>query len=34
MPRRSSEGIPSLGLPTTADRDKYMAFMKIATGHV
>lgn len=24
------EGIPSLGLPTTADRDKYMAFMKIA----
>jgi hypothetical protein len=34
------EGIPSLGLPTTADRDKYMAFMKIALdqreaeGHV
>jgi len=24
------EGIPSLGLPTTADRDKYMAFMKFA----
>jgi hypothetical protein len=24
------EGIPSLGLPTTADRDKYMAFMKIS----
>jgi hypothetical protein len=24
------EGVPSLGLPTTADRDKYMAFMKIA----
>jgi hypothetical protein len=24
------EAIPSLGLPTTADRDKYMAFMKIA----
>src|SRR5215813_11174830 len=24
------EGIQSLGLPTTADRDKYMAFMKIA----
>lgn len=24
------EGIPSLGLPTTADRDKYMALMKIA----
>jgi hypothetical protein len=24
------EGIPSLGLPSTADRDKYMAFMKIA----
>ena len=24
------EGIPSLGLPTTADRDKYMGFMKIA----
>ena len=24
------EGIKSLGLPTTADRDKYMAFMKIA----
>src|SRR4051794_8328606 len=24
------EGIPSLGLPTTADRDKYMAFMKVA----
>ena len=24
------EGIPSLGLPTTADRDKYMAFMKLA----
>jgi len=24
------EGIASLGLPTTADRDKYMAFMKIA----
>ena len=24
------EGISSLGLPTTADRDKYMAFMKIA----
>lgn len=24
------EGIPSLGLPTTADRDKYMAFMKTA----
>ena len=24
------EGIPSLGLPTTADRDKYMAFLKIA----
>jgi hypothetical protein len=24
------EGIPRLGLPTTADRDKYMAFMKIA----
>ncbi len=23
------EGIPSLGLPSTADRDKYMAFMKI-----
>ncbi|MBM3740836.1 MAG: hypothetical protein FJW39_34250 [Acidobacteria bacterium] len=34
------EGIPSLGLPTTADRDKYMAFMKVALdqrdrqGHV
>jgi hypothetical protein len=27
------EGIPSLGLPTTADRDKYMAFMKIAMDH-
>jgi hypothetical protein len=24
------EGVSSLGLPTTADRDKYMAFMKIA----
>ncbi len=24
------EGIPSLGLPTTADRDKYMALMKLA----
>ena len=24
------EGVASLGLPTTADRDKYMAFMKIA----
>lgn len=24
------EGVQSLGLPTTADRDKYMAFMKIA----
>src|SRR5664279_2698988 len=24
------EGIASLGLPTTADRDKYMAFMKFA----
>src|SRR5664279_3509967 len=24
------EGIPSLGLPTTADRDKYMSFMKIS----
>ncbi len=24
------EGVPSLGLPTTADRDKYMAFMKVA----
>jgi hypothetical protein len=24
------EGIPSLGLPTTADRDKYMALMKFA----
>ena len=24
------EGIPSLGLPSTADRDKYMAFMKLA----
>lgn len=24
------EGVPSLGLPTTGDRDKYMAFMKIA----
>ena len=24
------EGVRSLGLPTTADRDKYMAFMKIA----
>jgi hypothetical protein len=23
------EGVPSLGLPSTADRDKYMAFMKI-----
>jgi len=34
------EGIPSLGLPTTADRDKYMAFMKFVLdrrelhGHV
>ena len=24
------EGVASLGLPTTSDRDKYMAFMKIA----
>src|SRR3954464_1638273 len=31
IPKTTIKPDPQLGLPTTADRDKYMAFMKIVT---